>query len=241
MEKTALFLSPHFDDEVLMGGGTIQVLKRKGWKVVVIAFTQSEESGATSSETMGSMEKAKEILGIDTIGVDKSSKNLRDMHLADSPGDLIKAIIKQIRYHEPKVVFTTCKDFHVDHRAMAEYVPEAAYQASRKGIMGSGKSYYEPFVLLGRVDMEFPVKMRSDMFVELSKEEIEKKVEAIGAFGYLKDAHPATLDIFSESHAMNWTTAVAKLSGIECGRSDKYAEIFEIGNIKPMLDLELFL
>ena len=51
MDKVALFLSPHFDDEVLMGGGTIQVLKERGWKVIDWAITMSEESGVPERST----------------------------------------------------------------------------------------------------------------------------------------------------------------------------------------------
>jgi LmbE family N-acetylglucosaminyl deacetylase len=238
MKKLALFLSPHFDDEVLMGGGTIQVLKKRGWKIVDVAMTMSEESGVTKENVWKSAQMMQEILGIDGIGC-ADNPRLRDMHLEDSPGELLKEVIKQIRKFEPDIVFTTCSDFHVDHRALSMYVPEAAYQASRMGICGAKKEIKEPLVLRGRVDMEFPVKAKSDVFVEITKKMLKNKVRGIGAFGYLQDAHPATLDIFTEERSVAWCESVARLAGIEAGV--KYAEIFEIGNFKPVVDLKRLL
>jgi len=231
MNKTALFLSPHFDDEVLLGGGTIQVLKSNGWNIVDVGFTGSEESGVTVSKTWQSIKEVQRILKIDEV----MKLNFLDMHVEEESGRLIKRIIEMVRKYEPDVVFTTCKDFHIDHRALAKYSPEAIYQASRLGICGATRTYKEPLLLLGKVDMEYPVKMKSNVFVELTKEQVDKKVEALQCFNYLKDAHPATLEIFSEEHSQAWIYSTTRLAGIEVGV--KYAEIFEIGNLRPMVNL----
>lgn len=233
--KKALFISPHFDDETLAAGATIHKLKDKV-EFIVAGVTLSERMFEKSEKALEQAKEAMKILGVKTLISPRRLGHFEDMYV-DSKGALMVELIKLVREFSPDIVLTThYNDFHTDHRAVATCSKEVAYQASRSGVLTSTKASSEPLLLFGEVDLEGITNIRADVFCEVSEDDLNAKWEALKCYKELVGTHPAP---FSEQHGKDWIWGFARLRGMQCGV--KYAEIFEIGNIHPKINMERFL
>jgi len=249
--KKLMVIAPHCDDEVLLCGATINKLVKSGnWKIFVVPCSYNEQAWSGEYNYDGNRKKvwaqllaSSKILHFQIVGNNKMiswpiSVPGEDMSLEPN-GHNMKFLIERIREVQPDVVITCHPNcFHTDHRNVALAVREAAYQAARKGIMGSEKSFKEPVVLWGEVDMEGITEMKCMVTSEIREEDLEKKYEALKVYEGFVDNHPNQASIFTEEHGRDWVFSLARLRGMHSGV--KYAEVFEIANFKPMVKIEVF-
>ena len=122
MNKTALVITPHPDDETLGCGGTLLVLKNKGYQINWLIITDILEEFGFSKEKIQSRNKEIDTvsqrygfvnvirIGIPTSKVDEISK-----------GELVGKISNTFNEIKPNIIFVPFyNDVHTDHKAIAE-------------------------------------------------------------------------------------------------------------------------
>ena len=129
--RKVIVFGAHPDDEIRMAG-TIALFAARGVEVVVVTFTDVCEGypSADMRERIVEM-RSKEMDECDAVlGVKRRYKlGIPDMGLVNDK-ETFKRVIEVIRRERPDAIFTHGPDErHRDHRAVAEIVPEAAWQA----------------------------------------------------------------------------------------------------------------
>lgn len=121
-DKTVLVVTPHPDDETLGCGGTLLLLRDKGYSINWLIVTDVFEEHGFSSDRVKSRKQEIEIvtkrynfenvinLGIPTAKVDEIPK-----------GQLVGKISDAINKIKPNILFIPfINDIHSDHKAIAE-------------------------------------------------------------------------------------------------------------------------
>ncbi|BEP30345.1 PIG-L deacetylase family protein [Helicovermis profundi] len=122
MNKTAVVITPHPDDETLGCGGTLLVLKNIGYKINWLIVTNIFEEFGFSKEKIESRNNEIDLvskrygfdivkkIGIPTSRVDEISK-----------GKLVSEISNAFNEIKPNIIFAPFyNDVHTDHKAIAE-------------------------------------------------------------------------------------------------------------------------
>jgi len=122
MNKTALVITPHPDDETLGCGGTLLVLKNKGYQINWLIITDVfEEFGFSKEKVLSRNNEIEKVskrygfdkvirVGIPTSRVDEISK-----------GELVGKISSAFNEIKPNIIFVPFyNDVHTDHKAIAE-------------------------------------------------------------------------------------------------------------------------
>lgn len=187
---TNLFIGSHYDDVELSCGGLIQKLILKGDHVSVFSLSHVYNNVDLSSEFIASMET----LGVELFryhNIETRCFNANQNHICD--------LIYEKTLGYDRVFTHDCSDRHDDHRVVAEKV--------RRVHNASLFTFIAPW---NGVE-------KSNYFVELSEQQLEKKIEALRC--YKSQAHRAYMD---EDFIRSW----ARTTGIKCGK--KYAEGFHV-------------
>lgn len=191
--KTALILSPHVDDETLGCGGTIRKLTRDGYDVVVSAFSATREKEKLISE----FHKAMKVLGVKKNIV----WNYKTREFSDFRQAILDSMIVLRDEHSPNLVICpSSTDTHQDHMVICQ---EAFRAFKRTSIIG-----YEC--------LHNCKSLSTAVFVELTRDDIEKKIEAISC--YESQEHRAYTD-------KEVVFGAAKYHGAAIGV--EFAEVFE--------------
>jgi LmbE family N-acetylglucosaminyl deacetylase len=248
---SVLVFAPHFDDETLACGGVLHRLSQSAVQTSVCGLTWSEKAyvgdpdiGERIKKTQREARSALQILGVSRViypdefwqdDVDPSVRS--DMHLS-SRGSLLESMIRVLRGVRPDVVITTHPaDFHTDHRAAAEAAREAVYQAPRRGICGSMRTWPEPILLFGTVEVESLTPIHFNVAARLSAEDVERKCQALSAYEGFVDEHPDTArSLSSKFPGRDWIYTTARLRGMAA--KAEFAEPFELANIAPQIGFE---
>lgn len=181
-----LFIGAHPDDTDLSCGGTMAKLSEEGHKVRSIALSMCD------SALLDEFPEAAKILAIK-----ESIHNFTVRTIHTQRGQLADYFFE--RRDKYDFVFThSLTDRHLDHKTVAE--------ESVRIFNGNVLSYIQP--LNGN---EY-----NDYFVELSEEQLEKKIQALAC--YKSQAHRPYMD-------PEFIRAWARYNGIKCGK--KYAEGFQ--------------
>lgn len=118
---------PHPDDEVLLFGGLIQLQRRRGVDVHVIAVTDGEASyGDVDAGRLGALRRREHAEALGHLGVDTGA--VRRLGLADGAvASQVDAVVEAIvELDTPLVVAPWVHDHHSDHEACGAAAIRAA-------------------------------------------------------------------------------------------------------------------
>ncbi len=133
--KTVLAVHAHPDDTEAFCGGTLVLLKEKGFRVVVATMTPGGMGGVDTNEAetgrirMEEASKAAEVMGAEYYCLDQ-----RDGFVYDTLQARVK-VIELIRKVKAGIVFTHLPfDYHSDHRATSNIVEAGTMLATLQNV-----------------------------------------------------------------------------------------------------------
>ena len=204
--RRILVLAPHTDDGELGCGGTIAKFASQGGEVFYAAFSDCKKSlnAQLPADTLrNECRKATSILGIK-----ESNLLFFDFDVRTFPvyrQELLEELVKLNRSIQPDLVFTPASvDIHQDHGVIHQ---ESLRAFKHSSILG----YELPWNNSG---------FTSNCFVTLSKEAIQKKIDALKA--YASQSHR---NYFKE----DFTLSLARVRGVQANA--EFAEAFELCRI----------
>jgi len=161
--KKILVLVPHLDDAELGCGGTIARFVEAGMDVYYIAF--SFPSGAPKDILEREGEKSRKILGIPQENFYIHDYQVRKLpfHLQDILEDLIKW---KKRVDPDLILMPSLNDLHQDHQTVAE----------------EGLRAFKTCTILGWEQPWNQLSYSTCAFIELKKEDVEKKILAASCY-----------------------------------------------------------
>lgn len=139
--RTVVIVAPHPDDAELAMGGTIAGMIDAGWDVTVVDLTDGEPTPFGSREVRKQeTEKADEILGIKKrVCLDMPNRYL-EVTLENR-----QKLAEVIRLHQPDVLFgPVMPDYHPDHKAAADLIAAARFEAKYHKTDMRGKPHWTP-------------------------------------------------------------------------------------------------
>ncbi|WP_211222324.1 PIG-L deacetylase family protein [Actinokineospora enzanensis] len=184
-------MGAHGDDETLGAGGTIARLADEG--VVVSLCVLTNDDGSRSATGSGVVNRTASIeLAAKTLGVERVRVHEFGDNRLDTVGnlELNRVVEREVREFEPDTVFTTSMcDLSTDHAL----VSRAARVAGRPG-KGSVREL-RTFEIRSATDVGeasgLPVVFRPNCWERLDETHIERKVEALRAYGKELEPWPA--------------------------------------------------
>lgn len=201
--KTILVLAPHTDDGELGCGGSIAKFASEGREIYYAAFCLCSSSlppGKAQDTLELECKKATSILGIPESNLILFDYEVRE--LTHSRQKILEEMVMMNRNLKPDMVFIPAStDIHQDHQVIQQEALRAFKHITVAG--------YE----LPWNNSSF----NSSMFIRLSEDELNKKVEALHAYE-------------SQSHRVymqeDFTRSLAKVRGVQA--NVRYAEAFEL-------------
>jgi len=126
MPVDVLAISAHADDVELTCGGTLVVLKQRGYRFGIVDLTRGEMGTRGSAEIRGAeARRAAEILGADF----RETLDFGDGALRRGREEEL-ALVDVIRRHRPRLILTPYpEDRHPDHARAGRLVTDAAFYA----------------------------------------------------------------------------------------------------------------
>ncbi|MDR6594610.1 MULTISPECIES: PIG-L deacetylase family protein [Saccharothrix] len=181
--RRLLVVGAHGDDETLGAGGTIARLAEEGVTVSLCVLTNDDgsrsETGSGVINRTAAIELAAKTLGIERLRIHEFGDNRLDTvgHL-----ELNRVVEREVRDFEPDTIFTTgMSDLSTDHAL----VSRAARVAGRPG-KGSVREL-RTFEVRSATDVGeasgLPITFRPNCWQCLDETHLERKVEALRAYG----------------------------------------------------------
>lgn len=224
-----LVLVAHPDDEVIMCGATMDKLVKKGHNVYVTYFTHNDQA-YFNKETSSQRQKRAALeakKSSDLLGYTINFLPYVDMHITEHKGDAIKKTIAEIRKIKPDVIIThQDNDKHIDHRTVAEIVPEANFQSGCK-LCGGKIQWSAKTVLQGEINLEMTMPFVPGVLSEVSQANVHRKLEAFFRYESVMDEHGTNATWLKEK-----LFSTAKLRGAAAEMN--FAEGFIINNYMPL-------
>jgi LmbE family N-acetylglucosaminyl deacetylase len=180
-----LFVVAHPDDEVLGAGAMMFDLAQAGHRVhVVVLNTVDTTRYKDSASGLGSdLEKSDKILGVTSL---KTGKYTDSEFHNESHRQMVIDIETSIKETRPDYIFTHHPgDINTDH-AWASFACQEASRATQRGL-----GYYHMFCGLFYMEVQSSTDWHLDpcaspftpnYFVEISREGLEKKIEALRVY-----------------------------------------------------------
>jgi LmbE family N-acetylglucosaminyl deacetylase len=214
-----LVVGAHGDDETLGAGGTIARLADEGVTIALCILTNDDGSrsanGAGVVNRTAAIELAAKTLGIERVRINEFGDNRLDTvsHL-----ELNRVVENEVRDFEPDTILTTSMcDLSTDH----SLVSRAARVAGRPG-KGSVQEV-RTFEIRSATDVGeasgLPVTFRPNCWQRLDETHVERKIEALRAYG--KELEP-----WPHPRSERGVRALAEYRGSQI--STEFAEAFEI-------------
>ena len=175
LELDVLSVFSHPDDVELAMGGTLLKLKALGYRTGVVDVTRGEMGTRGTPEVRAEESKAAaRVLGLDA----RLNLGQPDGHVWLTE-ESRRALVRVIRAHRPKVIFTAhWDDPHPDHAATARIAREAARLATmRRYDEGAGQA---PVKMPALAHSVFSRNVIPSFIVDVS-DFIERKMEAVRA------------------------------------------------------------
>lgn len=162
--RTVLALSPHPDDVELCAGGTLAWLAEQGARVLVAQLSTVHSFGAAAARLGEEHRAAVGCLGAEPVQVAQFPVR----RMAKHRQDVLDELVRLRDLVQPDVVFAPCSaDTHQDH--------ETVHREALRAFRGTA--------LLG---FEAPWNVRASvatMFVRLSRQHVDIKLEALSYYG----------------------------------------------------------
>lgn len=207
-----MFVVAHPDDEVLGAGAFIHKLVKQESEVCVVILNADYEK--TRKEMFEDISKSHACLGVSNRAL-FSYKNMA--FFSENHREIVESVEAEIKNFEPDYIFTHyADDVHTDHRITSLLVQQAARLWQRHSEGHKAKALYFMEVLSstnwGKNDFS------PDTYVEVSKEDMEAKMDALKAYKNVVRPvpHPRSEDCIY---------ALATLRGGDIGY--KFAEAFK--------------
>lgn len=201
--KTILILAPHTDDGEFGCGGTIAKYVAEGVRAIYVAFSAAEQSvlpHLPRDILRTEVRKATAALGIadeDCLVFDFEVRRFPELRQA-----ILDKMIELSRLYQPDMVFLpSANDTHQDHQIIAQ---EGFRAFKRTTMLG----YEVPWN-----NLDF----RTSCFVDLSEENLEAKIRAVGTYESQKHREYASAEFIR---------SLALTRGVQIGK--RYAESFEV-------------
>ncbi len=201
--KTILILAPHTDDGEFGCGGTIAKYVAEGVRAVYVAFSAAEQSvlpHLPRDILRTEVRKATAVLGIadeDCLVLDFEVRKFPELRQP-----ILDKMIELSRRYQPDMVFLpSANDTHQDHQIIAQ---EGFRAFKRTTMLG----YEVPWN-----NLDF----RTSCFVDLSDENLETKIRAVGTYESQKHRDYASAEFIR---------SLALTRGVQIGK--RYAESFEV-------------
>tara|TARA_A100000171_G_C2139709_1_gene153913 strand:- start:5675 stop:6319 length:645 start_codon:yes stop_codon:yes gene_type:complete len=201
--KRALVLAPHTDDGELGLGGTISLLVENSVEVTYVAFSTARQSvpeGFPSNILSYEVKEATRSLGIDEKNLIILDYEVRKLNFFRQ--DILEDLIKIRNQKDYDIVFVpSSDDVHQDHKTICQ----------------EGYRAFKTKTILGYELIWNNKQFRVDCAFELSKENLNKKIEALthyksqGRRNYLSS---------------EFIRSLAVTRGVQFGF--EYAEVFEV-------------
>jgi len=156
-----LAFGTHPDDLEITCGGTLLVLRKKGWRVGAVDLTRGELGTRGSAET-----RARETAAANKILKLEFRHNLE---IPDGKVELNQAnlhkVVREIREHRPWLVLAPYwEERHYDHVHASRLISEAAFYAGLSKL-DTGQAAWRPFRVLYYVGR---IEMRPSFIVDIS-------------------------------------------------------------------------
>jgi LmbE family N-acetylglucosaminyl deacetylase len=201
-----LIISPHTDDGELGAGGSISRFTREGNEIFHAVFSCCEES---LPKTCHPDTLEKEFLAAQSVsGIKKENVFIyrnKVRHFPEVRREILESLVEIKKGIKPELVISpSINDYHQDHNVLAMECIRCFKNQS------SILSYELPWNNL---------VSKKSCFVKLMKEDIEKKWNALTSYA-------SQFELNRPYFSKEYTFAVAKMKGIECG--SEYAESFEV-------------
>jgi LmbE family N-acetylglucosaminyl deacetylase len=201
--KTILILAPHTDDGEFGCGGTIAKYVAEGVRAIYVAFSAAEQSvlpHLPRDILRTEVRKATAALGIadeDCLVFDFEVRRFPELRQP-----ILDKMIELSRRYQPDMVFLpSANDTHQDHQIIAQ---EGFRAFKRTTMLG----YEVPWN-----NLDF----RTSCFVDLSEENLETKIRAVGTYESQKHRDYASAEFIR---------SLALTRGVQIGK--RYAESFEV-------------
>jgi len=128
----ALIFAPHPDDEVIIGGLPLRLLREKGMNVINVAVTQGS-SKARQAERWKELSACCEYIGFGLVAARENGLEGVNLKMRDQKRDEWKTSVERIaaiiREHQPKVIFFPHdRDWNVTHIGTHHLVVDALSQ-----------------------------------------------------------------------------------------------------------------
>lgn len=180
--KRVLVLCPHTDDEFGCGGLVARICQA-GCELRYLAFSQCEESvpAGLPSNILG-LECAKATSG---LGIPKNSVDIRKFpvrHFPSKRQEILEILIEVSRSYNPDLVLMpSSTDIHQDHRTIFE----------------EGLRAFKHCSILGYELPQNQLNFSNDVFVSLSRNDLERKIQALAHYksqGFRNYASPKFIE-----------------------------------------------
>lgn len=203
MFKKIIVLAPHADDGEFGCGASITKLLRKGSEVVYVAFSCAEESVPENfprDALRQELKNATKVLGI-------RPENCIDLKFPvrkfpEYRQEILEKMVEFNKTYKPDLIFLPSKyDTHQDHSVISQ----EGFRAFKKTNM---------------LGYEVPWNQQisaSNFFIEVSEEDLEKKMLALKEY---------KTQYFRDYAKLDYIKGLASTQGIKVGR--KYVESFEV-------------
>lgn len=224
-----LVLVAHPDDETILSGAVIDKLVKNHHQVFVGFYTKNEQAyfGKEKQQSRVKRTIAEAKLSSRVLGFKYNFLGFKDMDLVKDKGLLIRTTIKEIRRVKPDIIIThNLNDKHIDHKALAEIVPEANFQSGCK-LCGGDKVCKASLILQGEVDLEMTALFNFTVVALVSQKNINQKIKAFSCYDSVKNEHDT-----DKKWLWDKIEITAKLRGKTVG--GKFGEAFSLNNYSPL-------
>src|SRR4030042_33321 len=196
MFEKILVVSPHTDDGELGCGGSIAKFAREGKEVVhLVVFDPVKQS----AEILGEFERSNLSLGV--LSSNRMVLNFEMRNFEGNRQKILDLMIDLEKRFKPDLVFLpSSRDFHQDHATV-----------SREGLRA-----FKFSTILGYEEPWNNLAFETCCFVEVSEEDLSKKMEALAQYDSQKGHYYFSEDILR---------SLARVRGMQI--KVKYAEAFE--------------
>jgi len=208
-----LVIPPHYDDEVMLCGGSISKWVRQKHEVTVRFW---EMCNADESPRQ---EEAQKILNY--------CSSVSNIPL------VVEDLVDDICKYQPKIIITSHpNDFHAKHAEIGKAVQQAVYYVSRKISWDKIEGYDTPMLLFGTT-ADIPLGFKPQVYSEFEMIDIQHKMLALQKYDWFSQAPRSKYR--DMVHDVVWLFRQAEDFGDVAGC--KLAEFFEIGNPEPIMKI----